>query len=369
MTTAITTQPRNPRKTAVTLAVIFLGVGGIIAVCLYQIVKLDPPERSTADSRLTVPRDRLDFGEVWEDSHFRWTLPIENHNAHDVEIQDLVASCTCMALEPRALTIPAGETREVHLTLDLTARRSQLPESEWRDFEVTIAPRLVGDPEKTIKTAWNLRGKVHTPIYFEQPFLDLGRQSEASQPLPPQTAIVRTFVPLQDLIAERKSAGHVAVNRLSDDPGCFKLTFSPSNLPIGQVKFQVSVVPRLSEGRLLPAKSLPVIGWIVNDFQASPPDVLFGARRLGESAKDTISLYSLTNQHFDVAAIHVDGDGLIVAKGPEGSAEGPFFAISQRISKRGQQSSRIVFALRSSEKKHVDVVVGVSYHGIQPTDK
>src|SRR5579875_1916054 len=71
---------------------------------------------------LAVAAADLDLGEVWEEKDIAWRLPIRNQTEGRIEIHDLVQTCGCTDIKPRRLSIAAGETATVDLTLDLTHR-------------------------------------------------------------------------------------------------------------------------------------------------------------------------------------------------------------------------------------------------------
>lgn len=316
---------------------------------------------------MVVPEDRLHFGEVWEDKKFVWELPIENRQEHEVTVKDFVTTCTCTTVEPRSLTIPAGESRALHLTLDLTAERSKLPESEWRDFEVWVRPVLDKSNQRQAgEDVWKVRGRVRTAIRFEQTVLDFGRHSEAAQPLSPQKVLVTSFVPLQSLTAFANS-DKVRVQVVSDPaaPGRqYELTVSVLELPTGPIQYQIDVFPRLGDGTSVVGKSLPVSGRIVSDIQASPSEATFGARSVGETAEELLTLQSLTNRRFEVTSVKAEGDGLAVERLPVESGGSPTFRVKQSIAKAGEQHGRVVFGVRTAEGKDSEFVVSVSYLGL-----
>lgn len=321
-------------------------------------------QQPSGNSGLVVAPSDLDFGETWENPRFNYVLPIENRQGHDVEIREFASSCTCLEIAPRSLVIPAGQSREVCLTLDLTTKEPAFLHSEWRDFQASIWPRMHDDRQARLEE-WKIRGRVRSAICFDKPLVDFGRHSEASQPLPPQKVVVTTFVPLQHLIARSNAdALRVQVERHPDAPGQFELVLSPSKLPAEPFRFEVAIVPQLSDGRLLPGKSLCVTGRVVCDFQAAPPAVLLGARQVGETAEETVTLHSLSGQRFSVMGIAIQGEGLVVDQVSEQKAEAPKFLLKQQILKTGQQHGRVVFHVRTRKAGDAEVVVPVSYLGL-----
>src|SRR5581483_2768328 len=71
---------------------------------------------------LAIAAADLDMGEVWEETGIVWRLPIHNQTTRHIEIHELQQTCGCTDIKPRRLTIAAGETATLELTLDLTHR-------------------------------------------------------------------------------------------------------------------------------------------------------------------------------------------------------------------------------------------------------
>jgi hypothetical protein len=362
--------PPPPRRIPLWVAVILLTIAALGAYRVASAIKPRTDELPPSDSGLVIAAARLDFGHAWEDRHFLWVLPIENRRSHDIEIVEFSSSCTCSMLEPRSLNIPAGQSREVRLTLDLTAQRSKLPDAEWRDFEVRLWPRVQRASLNAPAKGWAIRGRVHTAIRFEQPVLDLGRHSELSQPLTPQTIVVTSYVPLRDLTVISSSPDfQVQTQRSADEQSQFELMISPkAHLPVGAVQFQITAVPQTSAGQQLPGKSLPVTGLILSDLQASPPAALFGARPIGEVAQETVTLHSLTGQRFTVTDMAVDADDLAIERVLTEKTVEPAFILKQRVTKQGHQAGRAVIRVETTKGSTAEISVPVSYLGIAPPE-
>ena len=118
---------RKSRRRCLTL---LLGV-----VCLFVCVFWMTINRSAfsvhtnADTfGLLIPKESLNFGTVWEEEKFSWTVPIENHEAESVEIESFSSSCSCLSIKPKSLVIGPGERRRTG-----TADQFSLPEkAEFR---------------------------------------------------------------------------------------------------------------------------------------------------------------------------------------------------------------------------------------------
>src|SRR5262249_45577904 len=88
----------------------------------YPATNAEDPEEYVIEG-LRIKASALRFGEAWEERRFVWKLPIQNVTNHDIKIKDFALSCGCLDIEPRTLTIFAGETHEVALKVDLMQQR------------------------------------------------------------------------------------------------------------------------------------------------------------------------------------------------------------------------------------------------------
>jgi hypothetical protein len=324
---------------------------------------LPPPQSELPSADLQVPPDRLYFGEVWETNQFAWVLPIENRGSHAITITGFSFSCACSKITPDSLSIPAGQTREVRLTIDLRAKQLKGDQRPTRGFEVAISPRLSPQDAKPIQ--WVIKGNVRVPLLLESEVLDLGRCSVFAEPLPKRTMSITSTVPLADLSVRGLPADFAAtVAQQPDSKSKYTLTVTTvKKRPPGLHQFQLELIPKLSSGEQLPAQKLPVELRLVSDIQASPPDVTFGAKALGETAVDTITLQSLTHRQFKVTTVQAKGEGLDCCQETTGNLKA-VFRITQRILKVGAQHGQVVFRLSSTENQQETVEVGVFYQGI-----
>jgi hypothetical protein len=326
-----------------------------------------PGAAQEPDNRgLTVEPERLHFGEQWEQTSYPWVLPIENQGSADIHIAGFSSSCNCTTIEPRFLTIPAGGSREVRLLLDLSNRCQKEAGQPVRDFRVNLAPRFDQAEQSGRVTGWDLVGRVRTAIRFETVRLDLGQHSEQAQPIGAKT-IVTALVPLAGIEAAAKSPRWKAAARLiSPARGQYEVSVTQQgSLPVEEVQFEVVLMAVLKEGRRLPGQSLRVFGRIVPDLQPSLPAVHFGARYVGEVAKESISLHSLTRQPFEVLDFRAEGAGLSVERSDSPGIESPTFRFRQRITHQGAWSGKAVFRVRDTGGRHTEVEVPVGYNGIQ----
>jgi hypothetical protein len=347
-------RPGRQRELASTAAVAAAGRPSS-ARCLFS-----PPNHSS--ECLTVAPDRLSFGEVWEDSRFNWSLPVENRSGQDILIDNFVSSCTCSAVEPRSLTIPAGETRRVTLTLDLSAK-SGARSPPVREFELLLAPQIREGPHPPPR--WVVRGQVRTAFRVTPPALDFDSHSELAQPLAPRTIRVECLVPIDSLSATCDSPRfRPRVSRSPDDPHQIEVAVVPvTALEQGPFRCAVTLTARTAEGQQLPGKTVVIGGRIIGDVQTAPSEVQFGALPIGEVAEELVALESLAGRRFEVTGADKQGEGLEVTAAPNAPVAGPCFLVRQRVVGAGDRAGRVTFKLRSPERGAFTVTLDVRYYG------
>lgn len=332
-------------------------------------VATNPARVAAAQNVLVVEEPSLAFGEVWEVKGFVWKVPIFNRSGEDVTIQGFEASCACVDVKPRSLVIPAGQTAEVRLTVDLTKRSTEADRSTAaRAFEVMLSPRWQG--EGSHRTIWVLRGRVRTALDLSPQTLRLGELTRG-QPFRSQKATVSPRTPLEDLEAGCDSSlARVQVKRLKGSEGKFELEVSPERMaPAGPLRFDVKIRPVARGGKRLPTIALPVEGFVREDIQAAPEAVAFGVVPVGQTVAETLFLRSAGNRDFKVEKVGVSSEGAKVEPTERGtSAPGRAFRVTQRVSRSGHQAGTITFTVRQAMGQTLRIVVPVSYHGIQKTD-
>ncbi len=318
----------------------------------------------TREANVPLVVDRLDFGEVWEDDKFQWTIPITNQGDQPVSVKDFVNTCICSSIEPRKFVILPNETGEVRVTLDLRPGRDIRFDLTPFNFDLDVTPIL--EPGRA---SWKMQGKVRPAVRFERPLLDLGSRSEWAAPWPAQWVAVLVPPEVERLIA---SSGNpyfeVQVQRSNGKKRRFTLLVEPrKELPCADYSFEVLVTPKLNGEKPLPAQRLAVRGSVVRDLQASLPQVVFGARRIGEKAEETLTLTSLTGRGFKVVGVANSLRGLQVIPGTGTSvAKNHTYQLRQSVDAVGDQSGQVTFSCRTADGLSADVVIPVSYHGLPP---
>ena len=110
-------------------AALLAAIGGTAAGRYFR--PQSPPTVPAAPvSLLTVPPERLNFGEVWETDRLELTLPVTNLGPEPVTISSWRTSCDCQNVEPQAATIESGKTLKFKVTIRLRPSESSAPQEE-----------------------------------------------------------------------------------------------------------------------------------------------------------------------------------------------------------------------------------------------
>ena len=335
----------------------------VIGFVIYQD---STPRRRELDSRsvnypLSVESGCLELGTVWEQPEFPWELPIRNDSQHDVSITGYVSSCACAKIEPQQLTIPAGCTRDIHLTIDLQSSLGEDDLSPERELRIRIAPKTANG--RDLAGNWVMRGHVRTALKLRQMprFID---RSEKAQPIPPLVFDFNARVPVRGIrVTVSNSDFLVEVERFTPE-NVFRVTVRAAKaLARGSFTFKLAVRPEVEGGESVPPGVYAVSGEIVADIQPTPKAVNLGAIPLGFVGCETIVFASLTNEKFTVKAVDNRDAGLAI-RALDGRPD--TFVITQSAVATGPKLTTAHFEI-SDERTSETVSIPVRYHGLMPS--
>lgn len=349
-------------------ATLSVGALGILAARRYHPNQIPSSPDQDRGARLHISPVSLHFGPVWESSSFQWVLPIENQGEKDVEIEELIASCGCTNVEPRSFVVPTHQSRDARLTIDLTQNRQSTAEpTDGRPFEVKIRPKLREEMASGRGDRWVLRGTVRPLLRLQPATVAVGDVSELNQTVVARTVRVSSVMPLKSLKITHNSPLLLSeVKRIPGDGERYELTVAvPPNPQFGQIEQDVILAAELDAGETV-TRAVRVRGRVVKDCQSSPPEITLGAQLVGEMSEESLSLYSLTRRPLDVLETKVQGDGLSLDDMPVLRPSGVTVRVRQRILKPGAQVGKIVFSVRAGGGDMDEVIVPVSYHGLEP---
>lgn len=354
---------RKPQAVrAQVLGVIGIGVAVFLCAWGFRLTTSTTPPLLTP--LLFVSLSSLDFGEAWETDDHLVKLPIKNLSTQELTIVDFVTSCDCSKIEPKTLTIPPGQSREILVHLNFKAKLVKDRSAAIRDFQAVLEPVLKSSDHSSKPQRWIIRGRVRVPLSWEAAQLKFGQHSERSQPLLPRTITITALTPLSKLTATTTSLQFEAkVAPVPETPGCYQLTLSPKTiLARASYHFEVLLNAEREGGERLPVNKLPVGLSIVGDLQASPHVILLGAKSAGELAEDCVTLASLTGQTFEVMKVSTEGVGLTAEKLT--NVKETAFQIRQRIAPPGVYTNWLSIQVRSGNAQEETLRIAVRYQSI-----
>src|SRR5439155_9386340 len=141
-------------------------------------------------------------GDAWEQTHFHWTVPIENRSHRTIQIDRLVVSCNCLATDPAGLTLSPGEKGTIILTVDLTQNSATQPSPQVRPFQTSFKAAVQpqsGQP--VLSERWKLSGRVRPVLAASKWRVEFGKHSDRAQPLGTHCVKITTLATIRAIVA------------------------------------------------------------------------------------------------------------------------------------------------------------------------
>ena len=317
---------------------------------------------------LSINPSVLDLGEVWEEKDFRCKIPISNRAAHPIEIPGFAISCRCsMKVEPRQLTIPAGETAEVAVHLDLTHRPHTEIGLAERPLNIDLKPLAKnGQP---LARGWQLHGLIKSRLTIDSNHLEFGESAAVGEEPFLRKVRVVAHVPVKKLEIETdRDIVTVRATPVASAVNTFELQISPSTkLAAGAFKTSICVDVITETGDRVAGAHLPVSGMMQPEVRVLPARVLLGSRPVGTTAEAVALLQTSNGAALTIESIQVDSKDLHVDSCEvDGVEKGRAFRVIQRISKEGDQASAVHLNVRKGQRPPIRVTVEVWYRGEAP---
>jgi hypothetical protein len=313
---------------------------------------------------LAVDLKDLELGEVWEEGSFFHELPIHNQNETPVKVLDFQVSCGCVAVEPHALSIPAGQTGTIQLKLDLTHRKPGEIGLAARPFALEVRP--VTKRAQPSQAGWHLHGAIKSRVALDSLALDFGEFPIRGQSACSRTVVATVQPPTsQAVVTFDRNVLAVQTKRRATSSDQYELTIAPlPTLESGRFESSVDVDVRTAEGKRLSGVRFPVSGNMQPEVRPLPARVVFGARKIGETAESTVTLQQPASQEWTIDHIELESSDVDVEEiNARERSLGRCFRVRQRIVKEGQQTNVVRFTVRQGKDKSIVVPMEVAYYG------
>jgi hypothetical protein len=311
-------------------------------------------------SLISAAEDRLNFGDMWEDEHFAWTIPVTNIHHDPIQIEAISTSCTCAVAEPRTFALTPGQTREVRLTLNLVPRTGE-PTNEPRSFSTNVTFTTTAKGLGAARETLVISGRVLPVLELRPREPSFGETPDRVQPPPPITFAVAPQVHLQTLSAISETPGYQAavLPPEIESPGELLVRVTPTTTkPAGPMTATVRLEPLGPNGEPLPPRRVTVRGRVAADVTVDPPQVSFSGRTVGESGEETLTVSSRTGRTLNLERVTVQGEGLNVERLPSGGLR-----VRQIVATAGEIHGRVELVVRPEGDGPVTVTVPVIGYG------
>jgi hypothetical protein len=322
-----------------------------------------PPAMEVVEG-LAVATADLDMGDVWEEKGVAWKLSIRNQSPGRIEIHDIQQTCGCTEIKPRRLSIAAGETATIDLTLDLTHRTYSDYGQARRPFAVVLYPVL--NPKSRQRLGWKLHGTIVSRVTIEPLAIDFGERPVHGETPVTQKVIATVHVPCQRLEAIVKSEVATAtVIPHKDDNSKFEIVLAANpDLPPGKFQADVRLFTVSPNGEKALGVALPVSGIMQPEVRLLPARLILEAKRVGEIAEAVVTLQASPDAKVAVDHIEIDNPDLHVEPVVvEGILFGRAFRVRRKVTKAGEQVGEVRFVIRKPDKKLITLPVQVCCRG------
>jgi hypothetical protein len=310
---------------------------------------------------LAVESSSLDLGEVWEEPEHVHTLILRNRGPREVNVTDVVTSCSCVSVRPRSFTVPPGGSVQLAVTLDLTKRDPGDLGQAVRPFAAEVYPTTPGTRAAGERASWTIAGRVKSRITLDALALHFGERPIYGEPAEPRTLTAAVHVPAREVRVTTADAGLTANVQLLDSAGqryTVALTPDTKALTPGSFKTTVTVSVVTPSGETLFGARLPVEGVVRPEASLLPARLILGPRPVGATATGTLVLQGAGAKDVAVQQIETDSPDVTIAPADvDGAAGGRAYRVTQRVTKPGDRTSTARFTFTKAGRQITATVV------------
>jgi hypothetical protein len=342
--------------------ILALAVGGTVGFARVWHQGQPESSRTVRTPLLSAPSSALNLGEVWEDERFSWILPVKNHGSDPVHVADVRANCDCVSAEPRTFKVLPGQSYPLRLSINLT-KRTEPSANGKRTFSTTIILTTRSEQAPTTRESISLSARVRPVLAVRPAAPEFGAISDAVSTPPSATFEVAAQTPLECLTAISETPGFEAsaLPAGSQSLDVFKVQVAATaRPPVGPFEAVVRLVPLVPGGQPLPERTVRVRGVIAPDVAAVPRHVSAGARPVGDTAEEIVTVSSRTGRAVKIIAVAAHGDGLTAER-----LDNRRIRIRQTITHTGDVNGQMTLTVEPAGGPPVEAVVPVTGYGTE----
>lgn len=341
-----------------------LSFGGGLLLCVLLLV---------LGSRLMSPRgpgvdvSGAEFGTAWAQSDYHCQLLVHNRSGRALKLLDVETSCHCTAVPQRSGDLPLNSSLPVEMYLDLSLDESKLPR-EFSSTIILIVDNFDGDSAERVPV--RVHGWIQpNPIVLEDGAVDFGELVRGYDPDPTRRVSLSLSEPLRNLEvrAEGDCVSHAQLLRASTGREAILEVSVDPNLPYGPFgsTVELSGIPEGSDRPM--AYRVPVSGRTVTDVRAVPAQISYGARLVGSTLTQTVTIQSRTGTRLgDVRLVAVPRGTYVGEQRRTGDKMGFALELVQSIAEPGFHEAALELEVLREDVTVVDNLrVPIVYHGVR----
>jgi hypothetical protein len=316
---------------------------------------------------LIVAADSLGFGEIIETNNFVWPVKLYNNTDDTLVIQGFVISCACISIIPEELSIGPKSFSTCYAHMDLTSLSlcGDAAKTQKRYVKVNVEPivrriPLPSSPSPSSRPSpFTITGTVIPVLQFEARTIGLGRIQEGQAIL--KAVKVKSDFSLDNLDARCEAKGwscSVSSSGASD----FLLTVACNDyIPPGPLGLKITLQPTSKQVSSSVRYEIPVNGYVVSEFTASPPALMLGRRTLETKHHESVVLSAPDGKPFDIVTIASDSPDTVIQPNDTSGPNQKRFEIEQLASLPGRQMRTVRFHLLRHDKVQRTLVLPIEY--------
>jgi len=312
---------------------------------------------------LEISAKSLDFGDVWSQRDFHWTIPVRNRSSHDVVVTDVHVSCKCTRVLPTSFKIAPGGRANISFTIDLTSNNT-VPAGTLRDFTLDFA--VATDARQLPALHGVLTGRIKNYLSLTPPALEFDEEDyivEEERYRAKQIALA-SAEPLESIALSVQPPMLEVSSQFNGTYGTVSLR-PKDDVPSGVFNAVVSISGMPATGEPRASESVAVSGNIQRDVLVSPTQLSFGPASTGSYLHATVLLKSRTGAPLHIESINVLNPSISIQRLHMPSIRGEALSFGCRITKPGVDTSVVEILVRRSvdvkERLRIPVsIVGVS---------
>lgn len=347
----------------------WIGIGLAASAAGFVLNRRGVPSNPFA-AGLVISNASLDIGAIWEGSPFVHRLHVENRSSNEIQVTEVLTSCSCVAASPTSFRVPAKGTMELELKLDPRRGRSSNPELD-SDYSAEIT--LIESP--TRKKVFRLAGflKKH-PIQFSPRAVDLGEIVHGVADESKTSTSVSVVIPeeVSDIeLQYDRSVLDIDMIQDPDNPHSIELRLQlRSDASLGNHESPIVIKPVIKvdaavfkEGQSLPDVELPFRVTVLPSVYATPSSIDFGIVVVSDASTANLVVHDLLSTNMRIEDITSSNDLLTVERVMTKNGNDIVFSVSQKFATVGAQLNRVELTVVRDDEETVSLTIPVRYFG------